>query len=215
MLGTIRRTSDGDGAVGLFERLKRNKAVMAVTIGVCLAALLVVLFLSFSNSIVATSFVSPHSENDAAPHPTKVSGDRELDEMLDAAIGDGIGEGDNALRNAYEYVASRFTYLKQEGDPEGDWREWSKEYAKELYRNGEGNCYRSASLMCWLARRLGYDASVVVGTVPTDHGPGAHAWVEVEKDGVTYLIDATFHRSMAERDFFMRTYDEAPASYTK
>ena len=188
---------------------------MAVTIVVCSAALLVVLFFGFSNSFVTTPNDLPHDEKGAAKHPTNVSGDRELDEMLDAAIGDGIGEGDNALRNAYEYVASRFTYLKQDGDPEGDWLDWSKEYAKELYRSGEGNCYRSASLMCWLARRLGYDARVVVGTVPTDHGPGAHAWVDVVKDGETYLIDATFHRSMSDRDFFMRTYDEAPASYTK
>ena len=35
------------------------------------------------------------------------------------------------------------------------------------------------------------------------------------KDGETYLIDATFHRSMTDRDFFMRTYDEAPADYAK
>ena len=188
---------------------------MALMIAACLVALLAVLFLGFSNSFVATPNDSPHTEKDVAKRPTNVSGDRDLDEMLDAAIGDGIGEGDDALRNAYEYVASRFTYLKQEGDPEGDWQDWSREYAKEMYRNGEGNCYRSASLMCWLARRLGYDARVVVGTVPTDHGPGAHAWVDVVKDGETYLIDATFHRSMTDRDFFMRTYDEAPASYTK
>ena len=188
---------------------------MAVMIAACLVALLAVLFLGFSNSLVTTPNEPQHVEKDAQVHPTKISGDRDLDEMLDAAIGDGIGEGDAALRNAYEYVASRFTYLKQEDVPEGDWRDWSVEYAKEMYRNGEGNCYRSASLMCWLARRLGYDARVVVGTVPTDHGPGAHAWVDVVKDGETYLIDATFHRSMTDRDFFMRTYDEAPASYTK
>ena len=188
---------------------------MAVTIAACLVALLAVLFFGFSNSFVATPNETPHAQKHAEKHPTNVSGDHELDEMLDAAIGDGIGEGDDALRNAYEYVASRFTYLKQEGDPEGDWQDWSKEYAKEMYRNGEGNCYRSASLMCWLARRLGYDARVVVGTVPTDHGPGTHAWVDVVKDGETYLIDATFHRSMTDRDFFMRTYDEAPAHYSK
>ena len=188
---------------------------MAVTIAACLVGLLAILFLGFSNSFVTMPLDSLHAGKNEQKHPTNVSGDRELDEMLDAAIGDGIGEGENALRNAYEYVASRFTYLKQEGDPEGDWRDWSKEYAKELYRNGEGNCYRSASLMCWLARRLGYDARVVVGTVPTDHGRGAHAWVEVVKDGETYLIDATFHRSMTDRDFFMRTYDEAPADYAK
>lgn len=188
---------------------------MAVMIVGCLMALLAVLFFGFSNSLVVSSNEPQRAENDAREHPTRVSGDRDLDEMLDAAIGDGIGEGEGALRNAYEYVASRFTYLKQEGDPQGDWRDWSVEYAKEMYRNGEGNCYRSASLMCWLARRLGYDASVVVGTVPTEHGPGAHAWVEVVQNGETYLIDATFHRSMTDRDFFMRTYDEAPASYTK
>ena len=199
----------------MYERLRKNKALMAVAIAVCLVALLAVLFFGFSNSFGVSSNGPQRVENAARPYLTKISGDLELDEILDAAIGDGIGEGDDALRNAYEYVASRFTYLKQEGDPEGDWQDWSVEYAKEMYRNGEGNCYRSASLMCWLARRLGYEARVVVGTVPTEHGPGAHAWVEVDKDGETYLIDATFHRSMTDRDFFMRTYDEAPASYTK
>jgi transglutaminase/protease-like cytokinesis protein 3 len=171
--------------------------------------------------------VKLQKKGEAAPGPTtkpsldkavgSISGDAMLDSYVKSIIDTSTGTGPDALRKAYDYVVNHYKFKHYEPTPmfDDDWKEWTVKSARELVERGEGNCYRSASLMCWLARRLGYDARVVVGTVPTDHGPGAHAWVDVVKDGETYLIDATFHRSMTDRDFFMRTYDEAPASYTK
>lgn len=143
-----------------------------------------------------------------------VSGDAELDAILDDVVANVTGEGPDALWNAYIYV-SGFPYASQDVWPAGGWRDWSVPYAKQMYRNGAGNCYRYASLMCWIARRLGYDASVVAGEVLTSiNGRSAHGWTEIHADdGNTYIIDCNLHYHYPDRDFFWYTYQTSPVEY--
>lgn len=143
------------------------------------------------------------------------SGDPELDAILDSIVQEYTGTGPDALYNAYDYVAANYTYTQQNELPPGDWQSWSVPYAKEMYQNGSGNCYRYSSLMCWIARRLGYDAKAVSGRVPWQGEMGVHSWTEVNQDGTEYVIDADFHKYLPEQNWFMVTYDEAPTNYQK
>ncbi len=154
------------------------------------------------------------ARSEAFLRSTFSSGDNDLDYMLDTIALNVTGLGSNALRNGYEYVAG-FAYRHQNKWPEGDWMVWSKEYAKQMYREGSGNCYRYASLMCWIARRLGYDASVVAGEIVTGSGRDPHSWVEVVQDGTVYVVDCERHRNMPGYGFFMITYGTAPIYYVK
>ena len=92
---------------------------------------------------------------------------------------------------------------------------WSKAYAKDFYRSGSGNCYRFASLTCWIARRLGYDASVVCGEVLNSDGWWPHAWVEVKQGGKVYIVDTELKWEKPNLEFYMVTYDNAPVYYRK
>ena len=143
-----------------------------------------------------------------------LSGDAELDAMIGEFV-KRTGTGYEGLRNAYNII-SGYPYTAGNHWPGPDWKTWSIPYAKEMYLNGTGNCYRYASLMCWTARRLGYDAKVVPGW---NHGVNVlridHGWVEVFLDGQVYLIDAELNSANAypEYDWFMIKYSEARVSY--
>lgn len=143
-----------------------------------------------------------------------LSGDPELDAMIGQFIGQ-TGTGYEGLRRAYEIISS---YLYSQGNrwPGPNWEEWSIPYAKEMYLNHTGNCYRYASLMCWTARRLGYDAKVVPGWIPGRVNPHCdHGWVEVFLDGQVYVIDAEMNGNdgYPEYNWFMIKYADAYLRY--
>ncbi|MBR3317807.1 MAG: hypothetical protein IKG21_08360 [Atopobiaceae bacterium] len=143
-----------------------------------------------------------------------LSGDSELDAMTGELI-TRTGTGYEGLRRAYEIIRA-YPYTSGNHWPGANWEEWSIPYAKEMYRNGTGNCYRYASLMCWTARRLGFDAKVVPGW---NHGVSVtridHGWVEVNYNGQVYIIDAELAsaRAYPEYNWFMIKYSEAHVSY--
>ena len=140
------------------------------------------------------------------------SGNAELDRIIiEMANRFGI-DGAASLRKAYDWVAT-FSYTSMNIYPEGSWQSWSVPYAIEMYHNHTGNCYRYASLICWFARALGYEAKAVSGQVLVSSGWAAHGWVEINQNGKTVIIDTSQHRAAPERNFFMVDYDHAPLYY--
>ena len=148
---------------------------------------------------------------EVAPY-VRLSGDAELDAIVDDLLDHQIGREGDALGRAFRYVAS-YRYLDGSKWPTGN---WSVPFAKEMYYNQGGNCYRFAALFCWLARGLGYDASVVAGEVPSrSMGWAPHGWVEVVLDGTTYVCDPDMANAIPSRNWFMVTYANAPVDYRK
>lgn len=140
------------------------------------------------------------------------SGDAELDAMLEEIVSTKTGTGEDALQKAFDYM-SEYLYISQNELPEGDWTTWSVPYAKEMCKNREGNCYRYASLFCWIARYLGYDAKVISGRIPWQAELAPHAWVEIRVDGEVYVCDSDMHKFKPHLALFMVTYDEAPYEF--
>ncbi len=146
----------------------------------------------------------------------EVSGDVKLDMMLDAFVRRKCGtNGEKSLRKAYQII-SRYPYRVENVEPKGSWQKWSVSFAKDMYSNRSGNCYRYASLMCWVARRLGYDAKTVAGYVYTSsHVPEPHGWCEVNVNGKAYVIDPDMLHFHGERNWFLVTYAKAPIEYLR
>ncbi len=146
----------------------------------------------------------------------EVSGDVKLDVMLDAFVKQKCGtNGEKSLRKAYQII-SRYPYRVENVEPKGSWQKWSVPFAKDMYSNRSGNCYRYASLMCWVARRLGYDAKTVAGYVYTSsHVPEPHGWCEVNVNGKAYVIDPDMMHFHGERNWYMVTYAKAPIEYLR
>lgn len=181
-----------------------------------------VLLLMDGLSDPAWQALSSHAQEIACAHvigglqatPVIWSPDEELNSIVDEILVGRDVTDPETLRDVFEYV-SGFDYVTGATYPEGDWQVWSIPWAKQLYRDHASNCYGYASLMCWLARRLGYDARVVSGhTLSSSAGQVPHAWVEVTEDGRMLVIDPERHHDMgADYDLFMVTYEEAPIYY--
>lgn len=99
------------------------------------------------------------------------------------------------------------------------------EYAKKIFETGKGDCYNYAAAYYFCAKRLGLDATAVIGRCAyVRWGPSAypHSWLEIPMDGKTLLFDAQIENnnirngiSNEEFGVFKSTYETAPATYTK
>lgn len=143
------------------------------------------------------------------------SGDAELDAIVAKLLASKklkSGTADKRLKACFNYVA-KMRYIRTYETPKGN---WSVPFAKEMYNNKGGNCYRYASLFCWLARGLGYDAKAVKGTVPSrSRGQAPHGWVEIKKDGKTWVCDPEMVHVLRGYNLYMMTYKSAPMVYRK
>lgn len=134
------------------------------------------------------------------------------DPVLDSYLHQIINERGCDLRSLYNYVMS-YPYISGSKYPTG---EWTIPFAKEMYQRHGGNCYRYASLFCWLARAAGYDANAISGQLLGSAGGWmAHGWVEIYIDGVTYVCDPQLNWRYPSRNLYMRTYANAPVNYRK
>ena len=172
------------------------------------------LTLNGNNAIIGAYTGSSNQQWRLVPTKRSVTGDLDLDCIL-AETWDKIGPGDGSeslFRRANEYVAT-FHYIGGNLYPKGSWMDWSPWYAKEMVRNNGGNCYRYASLLCWLGRSIGYDCRVISGHIPLRDSMAAHGWVEVYLDGETYICDPESDYARPFLDWFMMTYENAHLEY--
>ncbi len=143
------------------------------------------------------------------------SGDEELDAIIGKLLASKKlknGSSDKRLRACFNYVA-KMRYIRTYENPKGN---WSVPFAKEMYNNNGGNCYRYAALFCWLARGLGYDAKAVKGSVPSrSQGRAPHGWVEIKVAGKTKICDPEMVHVLKGFNLYMMTYKSAPMSYRK
>lgn len=116
-----------------------------------------------------------------------ISGDNELDGIIREMVAR-YGNDESGLWKAYCTIGA-MPYTKMNEYPPGSWKTWSVSYAKQMYHNGTGNCYRYASLLCWYARGIGYDARTVSGQIVLGGRWVAHGWIELKKGGKTYVVD--------------------------
>ncbi len=119
------------------------------------------------------------------------SGNTELDEgvedVLAAAVTDPSADSEMRLREIYVYIRDNYSYLGV-AHYEAGTTDWAEEAALGMIRNGKSNCYGFSALLCYCARRLGYQAYVVAGHEYST--TNEHAWTMIDwPDGVTYLFD--------------------------
>lgn len=96
------------------------------------------------------------------------------------------------LENAFKWAAG-LTYYGHNANMPQTAAPGTKWYADYGFQNLKGNCYVMAATFCEMARNLGYDAKQISGRVPLmSGGLGAHSWVEIVMDGITYVFDPDF-----------------------
>lgn len=77
-------------------------------------------------------------------------------------------------------------------------------YGKYGYENRKGNCYVMAATFYWMAKTVGWEAYFVEGYVPLARGGmGPHGWVEIVRDGTTYVCDPDFTYESGRNGYFI------------
>ena len=169
-----------------------------------------VLTLSNGNVIVETNTSATAQQWTLTPTDITMTGYDFLDEMI-ANVWNKLGPGGDLLYKAFDYTKT-FRYVSGQLWPSGD---FTPQYAWEMLNYGGGNCYRFASLLCWLARSIGYESTVACGTILFNSGlQQAHGWTEIWINGTPYLCDAELAPQITYYSWYMMTYDDAPIYYT-
>ena len=79
-------------------------------------------------------------------------------------------------------------------------------YARYMFENHRGNCYRYAASFACIAKVLGYESRVAVGSISSARGGMTpHGWTEVNVGGVWYMCDANMQRNHPGTSSYMRT----------
>ena len=75
-------------------------------------------------------------------------------------------------------------------------------------RNRRGNCFVYAAILREIAVCMGYDAHQVYGKVRLAEGWGTHSWVEIDKDGETYVCDPACALRLGTSNAYMFRYGQ-------
>lgn len=113
------------------------------------------------------------------------------------------------LRACYEYLWKNYTYQRFYDSPKAS---KMPSYAKYMFSNKRGNCYRYAATFAYIARVIGYDTRVVSGGIPSlsRSGFAPHGWTEIKIDGKWYIFDANMQRNYPNVDSYKKTSQTYP-----
>jgi len=85
-------------------------------------------------------------------------------------------------------------------------------YAKYMFQNHRGNCYRYASSLAYIARVLGYDSRVAAGgvTAYAHNNLSPHGWCEVKTGNTWKMCDCSMQNAHRDRNLFLVTRKAYP-----
>ncbi len=108
------------------------------------------------------------------------------------------------LKACYQYLWKHYSYQRFYESPKAS---KMSSYANYMLSKKKGNCYRYAASFAYIARVLGYDVRVAVGSIPHLHGNGMtpHGWTEIKIDGKWYLFDANMQKNFPKVDSYKKT----------
>ncbi len=121
------------------------------------------------------------------------------------------------LYACYKWVVDNVSYKKlpipvepKDGYTADQW------YAVLAFENHQGNCFCYAGAFYQLAKGLGYDAKYVEGKVAMAAGGyGPHGWVEITKDGATYICDPDMQDEAPRYNFYMQPANSPVIKYVR
>lgn len=121
------------------------------------------------------------------------------------------------LYACYKWVVNNVSYKKlpipvepKEGYTADQW------YAVLAFENHQGNCFCYAGAFYQLAKGLGYDAKYIEGKVAMAAGGyGPHGWVEITKDGGTYICDPDMQDEAPRYNFYMQPANSPVIKYVR
>lgn len=110
---------------------------------------------------------------------------------------------DVKLQKCFEYLWKNYSYQRFYETPTAA---SMPGYANDMLASGKGNCYRYAASFAYIAKVLGYDSRVAVGSISSLRGGMTpHGWTEVKLGNTWYMCDANMQRNYPNINSYMRT----------
>ncbi len=98
------------------------------------------------------------------------------------------------LRKCFEALQNHYYYLPSQESPTD---QTFSSFAAELLTNEKGNCYRYAAGFACIAKVLGYESRIRIGTVSGRYEERLpHGWSEVKANGTWYKCDVNMNLFM-------------------
>lgn len=89
-------------------------------------------------------------------------------------------------------------------------------YANYMFSSKQGNCYRYAAALAYIAKVIGYKSGVGVGTISAiGGGMTPHGWTEIKVGDAWYVFDANMQRNYPHISSFMQTHTSYRYRHTR
>lgn len=107
------------------------------------------------------------------------------------------------LQRCFEVLWRNYAYQRFYENPSA---QQMPGYADYMFTYHRGNCFRYAASFACIAKVLGYETRVAVGSIARrTGGMTPHGWTEVQVGGVWYMCDANMQRNHPDINSYMRT----------
>ena len=120
------------------------------------------------------------------------------------------------LRAVYNYFIKKCSYKRYYHVKGDDDVSRMPGYARDMFKNRYGNCYRGASALLYCAKALGYETRLALGGMTsssrkprTRAGYSIHGWSEVKVGKKWLLMDISIQRRH-NKDLFLIEYKKYP-----
>ena len=115
------------------------------------------------------------------------------------------------LSACFNYLWKNYPYQRSYGTPTA---KTMSEYAEDMLKNKQGNCFKYAASFACIAKVLGYEARVAVGETSSLYGGMTpHGWAEIKVGNQWYICDANMQRSYPNINAYLRTEGNYPYSH--
>lgn len=112
------------------------------------------------------------------------------------------------LKVCYNYLWKNYNYQRFYDKPKAS---KMPSYAKYMFLNKRGNCYRYAASLAYIAKVIGYEVRVTSGAIPSLRGgKSPHGWTEIKIDGKWYYFDANMQKNFPTVDSYKKTSKTYP-----
>ncbi len=117
------------------------------------------------------------------------------------------------LSTCYRVLWSEYPYLRIYGDNPS--ASVMSSYALDMFRDKRGNCFRYAAAFACIAKALGYDARVAVGSISSvSGGMTPHGWTEVYFNGQWLICDPDMQMNYPSTNVYMVSEANYPYRHT-
>lgn len=107
------------------------------------------------------------------------------------------------LKACYEYLWKYTSYQRAYGLPNAS---NLSSYASYMLKNKKGNCFQYAASFAAIAKVLGYESRVAVGSISSySGGMTPHGWTEIKVNGKWYLCDVNMQKEHPSINSYMKT----------